>query len=195
MEKDFLPVFPGIGFNYPRIHSLNLVLNGPLCGPRSVALPGCMLKFMFGAGLAFSAYLAFKILYYTSNSLLTYLRTFFNAKKYLASEVRPSQQPQRYYAVVYGSANKPGCTFAHFLAEKGFNLILIERSMQPLNDLELELNKLPQAPIIHKVVLNKFEEDSLAKHLGALKDLPVKLFVNCKNAKRKDNKQRRSKID
>ena len=42
----------------------------------------------------------------------------------------------RAYAVVYGTGNRAGVTYAHYLAEKGFNLILIERDLQPLNDVE-----------------------------------------------------------
>jgi len=40
-------------------------------------------------------------------------------------------------------------------------------------------------PIIHKVVLTKFDEDTLSKALNPYKDLQIKLFINCKNAKRK----------
>lgn len=41
------------------------------------------------------------------------------------------------------------------------------------------------APQIHKVVLNKFDQESLSEALQQVKDLPVKLFINCKNSKRK----------
>jgi short-subunit dehydrogenase len=78
-------------------------------------------------------------------------------------------------------------TFAHYLADKGFNLILIERDIQPLNDIEISLTQKfnNNPPIIHKIEINKFDPESLSKKFMPLKDLPVKLFINCKNSKRK----------
>jgi hypothetical protein len=70
-------------------------------------------------------------------------------------------------------------------------LILIERDLQPLNDLENTIkekfaqNK-ARPPIIHKVVLSKFDQESLAERLNVVKDLSVKIIVNCKNSKRKN---------
>ena len=46
------------------------------------------------------------------------------------------QDDGKAYAVIYGASTHAGHTFAHYLADKGFNLILIERDLQPLNDLE-----------------------------------------------------------
>jgi short-subunit dehydrogenase len=43
--------------------------------------------------------------------------------------------------VIYGTHNPAGQTYAFYLADKGFNLILIERDMQPLNDLENKLKE------------------------------------------------------
>jgi short-subunit dehydrogenase len=77
----------------------------------------------------------------------------------------------RAYAVVYGTGNRAGVTYAHYLAEKGFNLILIERDLQPLNDLENQLRekfanmsaasakgkRVWQAPTVYKIVMNKFD--------------------------------------
>jgi hypothetical protein len=137
----------------------------------------------------------------------TYIRSLFNAKKYLNPESpiashrfgtsdQPASQTEtpKAYALIYGVSNRAGGTFATYLAHKGFNLILIERDMQPLNDLEstikekFALNK-ARPPIIHKVVLNKFDQESLSARLSAVKDLPVKIVVNCKNSKRKNIKQ------
>lgn len=77
--------------------------------------------------------------------------------------------------MIYGTGNRAGVTYAHYLADMGFNLILIERDAQPLNDLENDLKKKfsQQAdnnkgssprkrthfhvPQIFKVVLNKFD--------------------------------------
>ena len=41
-------------------------------------------------------------------------------------------------------------------------------------------------PQIHCIVLSKFDIDSLRHALIPVKDLPVKIFVNCKNSKRKN---------
>jgi hypothetical protein len=63
--------------------------------------------------------------------------------------------------------------------------------LQPLNDLENTIkekfaqNK-ARPPIIQKVVLSKFDQESLAERLNLVKDLPVKIIVNCKNSKRKN---------
>ena len=136
-----------------------------------------------------------------------YLRSLFNAKKYLNPESaiayhkfgvsdQPASQTEtpKAFALIYGVSNRAGGTFAQYLAHKGFNLILIERDMQPLNDLEDDIKEkfaLSKArpPIIHKVVLNKFDQESLSARLSAVKDLPVKIIVNCKNSKRKNIKQ------
>lgn len=117
----------------------------------------------------------------------------------------------RAFAVIYGTGNRAGVTYAHYLAEKGFNLILIERDIQPLNDLENQLKEkfanmaasmnngvggakgkgapTPTfqvvSPVIYKVVLNKFDQEALAVGLNHVKDLPVKLIINCKNSRMK----------
>jgi short-subunit dehydrogenase len=75
-------------------------------------------------------------------------RSFFNASKYLKSESSDTKQHNRYYAVINGIANRAGKAYAKYLAYKGFNLILIERDDQPLNDLENELSELTNKPII-----------------------------------------------
>ena len=75
------------------------------------------------------------------------------------------EQNSRAYALIYGTGNKAGATYAHYLAEQGFNLILIERDMQPLNTLENGLKekfgakggKGGHIPLIYKIVLNKFD--------------------------------------
>lgn len=81
-----------------------------------------------------------------------YLRSFFNSKKYLSSKVmgqnlksRVLPKNDRYYAVIYGANNRAGKAYAHFLIEKGFNLILIEsdisshRGDSPVDDLQSDL--------------------------------------------------------
>jgi hypothetical protein len=91
--------------------------------------------------------------------------------------------------VIFGASNRPGNAYAHFLAERGFNLILISRDIQPLNDLEIALNNTNNSIVIHKVVVNQFDEDSLNRNLKDVNGLPVKIFVNCVNSKRKTDKR------
>ncbi|TNV73761.1 hypothetical protein FGO68_gene5604 [Halteria grandinella] len=136
----------------------------------------------------------------------TYLLSLFNSRKFLnplspiAFQTFGSVQPEsssRAYVLIYGAGNRAGSTYAHYLAEKGFNLILIDRDMTPLTDIEIALkdkfgkrassphNPVPHIPQIYKVVINKFDTDTLTYQLAHVRDLPVKLFFNCKNSKRK----------
>lgn len=82
--------------------------------------------------------------------------------------------------------------YAHYLAKRGFNLILIERDMNQLQLLEVNLQtELLDRIKITKIVIDKFDQDSMWKALhnaqvSAHTDVsPVKVFVNCKNSKRK----------
>jgi short-subunit dehydrogenase len=73
---------------------------------------------------------------------------------------------------------------------KGFNLILVERDRNQLDDLEADLRQHTiQEPRITKIVLDRFDQDTLNKQLVNLlkehKNSPVKLFINCKNSRRK----------
>ena len=94
--------------------------------------------------------------------------------------------------MVYGASTKVGKAYAHFLAKQGFNLILVERDMEILNHLEVNLiADMLNPPKVTKIVLDRFDQDTLNKALvGPLKaanqaNSPVKLFVNCKNSRRK----------
>lgn len=63
-----------------------------------------------------------------------------------------------YSAVIYGASTKVGKIFALYLAQQGYNLILIERDMNQLNLLEVNLNAdLLSPPKILKVVMDKFD--------------------------------------
>lgn len=92
----------------------------------------------------------------------------------------------RAYAVIYGCNNKAGKAFSYFLMEKGFNLILIERDLESIQALEGQLRKLlpDSTSNIQKIVLNKFDQESINYAVGKYSTYHVKLFVNCKNSKR-----------
>jgi short-subunit dehydrogenase len=79
-----------------------------------------------------------------------------------------------------------GCHAASFLMEKGFNLILIERDGDSLQALEEQLRKLlpERNPIIIRIVLNKFDKDSINWAVCKYSTYPVKIFVNCKTSKK-----------
>lgn len=63
-----------------------------------------------------------------------------------------------YSAVIYGASTKVGKIFALYLAQQGYNLILIERDMNQLNLLEVNLNAdLLSPPKMIKVVMDKFD--------------------------------------
>jgi len=90
------------------------------------------------------------------------------------------------YAVIYGCNNKAGKAYSYFLMSKGFNLLLIERDIDSIQALEVQLRKLlPESTAqIVKIVLNKFDQESINNAVGKYAIFPVKIFVNCKNSKR-----------
>jgi hypothetical protein len=97
--------------------------------------------------------------------LTNYMRSFRNSNKYLESVNKSTQLT--YSAVIYGASTKVGKAFAHYLGKQGFNLILIERDLNQLNHLEVNLNTdLLQPPKITKVVIDRFDQDSLWKAVG-----------------------------
>ena len=77
--------------------------------------------------------------------------------------------------------------------EKGFNLILIERDGDSLQALEEQLRKLlpERNPIIIRIVLNKFDKDSINWAVCKYSTYPVKIFVNCKTSKKAPTQQKK----
>ena len=62
---------------------------------------------------------------------MNYFKSVSNATKYLNAKV--GERKESYTAVIYGAGTKAGRIYAHFLAQKGFNLVLVEREPQSLN--------------------------------------------------------------
>ena len=92
---------------------------------------------LFYFGLSTASYFMLRRTFSTFSYITHYLRSFFNARKYLKSTVEGGDNQivaSKYYAVVYGSTNRAGIAFAKYLAQKGFNLILIDRNSQTLQD-------------------------------------------------------------
>jgi hypothetical protein len=44
-------------------------------------------------------------------------------------------------------------------------------------------------------VLQRFDQDTLRDKLSGVKDMPVKIVINCKNSKRKPSKPKRMEED
>jgi hypothetical protein len=154
-------------------------------------MPPMLIKALFFSGVAFSAYLLGKYTNRGLHSVIHYFKAMFNASKYLYAHTHNHDPDNpRYYAVILGCANRAGGAFAHYLARQGFNLILIERDMTPITDLEISLSRLSTAPAIVKIELKTFDDETVKKALNSVKDLPVKVFVNCKNARRGKSKKR-----
>lgn len=127
-------------------------------------MSGPFLGTIFALGMANYAYHAFRFAVRSVCKMATYMRSFSNGRKYLNPR---SSSGQTYTAVIYGASTKVGKAFAHHLAKRGFNLIIIERDANQLNHLEVNLNAdLIETPKITKVVVDKFDQDSLWKALG-----------------------------
>lgn len=153
------------------------------------------------------AYQLFKQVRCLKNTFMSWLFSFFNSKKFLSTvtdrfpnDPRLQQrvdggENKRSFAVIYGAANKAGKAFSYYLMSQGFNLILIERDLDSLKDLHetlLRMNRTEYKPIIHKIVLNRFDQETIDKATGEYSTLPVKIFVNCKSSKKTATKKRQS---
>jgi hypothetical protein len=105
-------------------------------------------------------------------SMYYWFKSWFNAKKYLnpSSDFFEKNQDKipegagenfkRATAVIYGCGNKVGKAFARFLAEKGFNLLLIERDKESIEELKKSLKDTlngTRMPDITEVVLERFD--------------------------------------
>lgn len=91
--------------------------------------------FYFGLG-AFTLY-ATRKLFSCYRATRDYFRAFKTQSKFLKS----SKGETTYTAVIYGATTTVGKLYALFLARKGFNLILVERDSQQLNQLESLIKK------------------------------------------------------
>ena len=74
------------------------------------------------------------------------------------------------------------------MSSRGFNLILVERDFNQLQDIEANLKRDSINEIkVTKIVLDKFDQDTLNKQLvkplNEHQNSPVKLFINCKNSR------------
>lgn len=122
-----------------------------------------------------------------------FCQSFFNARRYLDAKTPDPKRAVSAFAVIYGAANKVGRAYSQFLLEKGFSIILIDRDMRTLNDLEYSLQDfMVQSGSIFKIQLGKFDQDSIQYALKDVSDKPVKIIVNCKNSKRRQTRNRQT---
>ena len=151
--------------------------------------PGFLFGSLFYIGLGTATYMFGRTMLRVGRSIITYFKTVGNAQKYLQPKVTGSNEA--YTAVIYGAGTKAGRIYASFLAQKGFNLVLVERDQPSLNNLtqNLRFDNSHIEPLVTTIVLKKFDMDTFNKQvvnqLKAHKNSPVKLFINCKNARRK----------
>lgn len=87
--------------------------------------PGVYFATLFYLGIGALGYLTSKRLACMYRRASTYLKSFGNARRY--QNARKNETV--YSAVIYGASTTIGKMFALFLAQKGYNLILIERDM------------------------------------------------------------------
>ena len=131
---------PYINYNWISLGSPNSRLNVPI--PHAL---------IFAAGVSSLTHI-FRQITCARRYLTTWIYSWFNASRYLqpqsdlneeaASLDMQASQPnagppmrenvKTSFAVIYGCNNKAGRAFALFLANKGFNLILIERDAESI---------------------------------------------------------------
>lgn len=96
----------------------------------SLHYPGFLFSSIFYFGLGTSVYFCGKALLTFGKRVMTYFKSVSNASKYLNAKIsnaRSSSSVEAYTAVIYGAGTKAGRIYAHYLAQKGFNLVLVER--------------------------------------------------------------------
>ena len=151
--------------------------------------PGTILSSLLYLGLGTASYFVGKSVYRLAKSLYTSFISVNNSLKYLYPKQSEGKEDKTHSVVIYGANTKVGKSYAYFLARQGFHLILVEREAQSLNTLQAELKAhFLEEPSITKIVLDKFDVDTFNKQVvQKLKNLdaPVKLFINCKNSRRK----------
>ena len=157
--------------------------------------PGFIFGSIFYFGLGTGFYWGGRALLRLGKRIMTYFKTTNNASKYINSRMGGEERDQTYTAVIYGAGTKAGRIYAHFLAHKGFNLVLVEREAHSLSMLAQTIKfDVVKDPLITTIVMDKFDMDTFSKTVAqkmeAHKSSPVKLFINCKNSRRKQQPER-----
>jgi len=94
-------------------------------------------KAMVLGSFCFGTYALARSFFGLARSSLASFRSYFNPTRYLTSS--NTETKTRHYAVVYGACNRAGKAYAHYLARKGFSLILIDRALDSLERVRAEI--------------------------------------------------------
>jgi len=92
-------------------------------------------------------------------SFFSWRRAYNNANRFLESKGKSKNGEEvTYSAVIFGCHTKVGQAYTRFLAEKGFNLILIERSKEAIDSVveDLKLDNI-KPKLLKSIVLDKFD--------------------------------------
>lgn len=145
-----------IDMTFPNSEASELAWTLPYFNYRmSVSLPGAYYSSIFYLGLGTLALFASRKLVRIYQRTKSYFKSFGNASKY---ETSKSSSGKTYTAVIYGAATTLGKMYSHYLASKGFNLILIERDMEQLKNLEAYLSSELLVPVkVTKICIDKFD--------------------------------------
>ena len=123
--------------------------------------PGFLFSSIFYFGLGTSIYWGGRALLRLGKRIMTYFKSTSNASKYLNSKAGDGRN---YTAVIYGAGTKAGRAYAHFLAHKGFNLVLVEREAHSLSMLSQNIQfDVVKDPLITTIVMDKFDMDTFNK--------------------------------
>lgn len=126
--KPYSLLFGNVKMQFPNSTPSTLSWTVPYFNQRlSLSLPGFYFSAIFYLGLGTLTYFFTRKLACFLRSTRNYFGSIGNAKKYESSK---GASGKTYTAVIYGAATTVGKMYAHYLASKGFNLILIERDME-----------------------------------------------------------------
>jgi len=123
-------------------------------------MPGFIFSSVFYVGAGCIAWHAFQATYNLIKRARTYFKSLSNAKQYLKTSPQPQEGmgEMTYSAVVYGAATTAGKMFCTYLAQQGFNLIVVERDLSVLQQIETTLIKeLDKNLRVTKVCIDKFD--------------------------------------
>lgn len=100
----------------------------------SMHYPGFIFSSLFYFGIGTTAYYCGRAVWNLSKRIMTYFKSVSNSSKYVSAKIAEGRN-DAYTAVIYGAGTKAGRIYAHYLAQKGFNLVLVEREQHSLSKL------------------------------------------------------------
>lgn len=120
-------LFGAVNLSFPNHATSDYQLRIPLTDYFiKMQFPGVYFSTLFYLGLGAFGYFTARKLACLYKCTSTWLKSFMNARRYLNAR---RNETTVYTAVIYGASTTIGKMFALYLAQKGYNLILIERDM------------------------------------------------------------------